>query len=207
MSRAAEQEEQGRIASSLAEQIGRGEREAEQSLILHYSRGLLMMLRHATLDDQLAEDLMQDTFVVVLQRLRDGGISDPVRLNGFIHATARNLLLNHRRKGARRATVMDTELIERTAVAIEDPTAPISRAELTNLVRDCLDDLGSPRDRDILIRFYLRDEDREQICAEHSIGEKHFYRVLCRARQRLRERLGAKGHADWSKFADTTPEG
>ena len=207
MSRAADQEQQERIASSLAERIGQGDGEAEQALILRYSRGVQMMLRHATSDDQLAEDLMQDTFMVVLQRLRDQGIKDPRRLNGFIHATARNLLLNHRRKGARRATVMDTELIERTAVAIEDPTAPISRVELTSLVRDCIDDLGSPRDRDILTRFYLRDEDRERICAEYSIGEKHFYRVLCRARQRLRERLGARGHADWSNVAETTPDG
>ena len=53
----------------------------------------------------------------------------------------------------------------------------------------------APRDRDVLDRFYLRDQDKARICKELGLTPANFDRVISRARIRLRELL-AKLHID-----------
>ncbi|MGI9287924.1 MAG: RNA polymerase sigma factor, partial [Pseudomonadales bacterium] len=96
------------IAASLATKVQQGEKLAEDELVAHYSRGLLRFLRRKTNDNDLADDLHQDTFRIVLERLRARGLEDPARLGGFIHATAKNLVIAHFRKQARRKTDPDS---------------------------------------------------------------------------------------------------
>jgi RNA polymerase sigma-70 factor (ECF subfamily) len=52
-----------------------------------------------------------------------------------------------------------------------------------------LAELGTPRDREILTRVYLRDEDKDAICAALGVDATHFNRVLFRAKERFRELL------------------
>jgi len=50
------------------------------------------------------------------------------------------------------------------------------------------------RDRDLLMRFYLHDEDKALICRELNLSEEHFNRVIFRARNRFRELLEHRGY-------------
>ena len=43
------------------------------------------------------------------------------------------------------------------------------------------------RDREVLLRYYLAEENSSRICADLGIDAEHFYRVLSRARQRYRQ--------------------
>ncbi|HET9795823.1 MAG TPA: sigma-70 family RNA polymerase sigma factor, partial [Thermoanaerobaculia bacterium] len=52
--------------------------------------------------------------------------------------------------------------------------------------RRVLAELPSERDRRILFRFYIDEDDKEQICRELSLTSLHFNRVLFRARERYR---------------------
>ncbi len=45
------------------------------------------------------------------------------------------------------------------------------------------------RDRQILYRFYIAEEDKERICADLDLSSLHFNRVLFRARQRFKDLL------------------
>ncbi len=54
------------------------------------------------------------------------------------------------------------------------------------MVREVLQDLSTERDRQILTRYYLADQDKDDICRELELPEDHFKRVLFRARQRYR---------------------
>ncbi len=58
------------LAASLVTRIAQGEKQAEEQLVARYSRGLLSFLRRKTNADDLADDLHQDTFRIVLERLR-----------------------------------------------------------------------------------------------------------------------------------------
>jgi RNA polymerase sigma-70 factor (ECF subfamily) len=56
-------------------------------------------------------------------------------------------------------------------------------------VRRLIGELDTDRDRQILYRFYIAEEDKERICADLELSSLHFNRVLFRARQRFKELL------------------
>jgi RNA polymerase sigma-70 factor (ECF subfamily) len=48
-------------------------------------------------------------------------------------------------------------------------------------------ELGSDRDRQLLFRFYVGEEDKDRLCRDLDLSSLHFNRVLFRARQRYKE--------------------
>ena len=60
-------------------------------------------------------------------------------------------------------------------------------------MRALIEELPTPRDREILMGVYVREEDKDEICARLGIDSTHFNRVLFRAKQRFRELLVQKG--------------
>lgn len=179
---------EGVVAAALVERIARGDARAESELVERYSRGVLHLLRRSTGDADLADDLHQETFRIVLQRLRGAGLEEPERLVGFIRRTARNLFLADYRRTARRRT---GDLDESTV--LRDPApSPLGRvlmAERVRLVRRLVGELRTDRDRQILYRYYLAEEDKARICRDLGLSDVHFNRVLFRARERFRELL------------------
>ncbi len=159
---------------------------AEDELVRRYSHGLLIMLRQRCGNPDLAADLHQDAFVVVLKRLREKGIEDPSRLKAFLHRTAVNLVIGDYRRTQRRDTHADIERIERCADDAEDAVTRVIKTQAAELVRQLIGELRMPRDRELLERYYLKDEDKQSICVDLSLDTLHFDRVLFRARQRLK---------------------
>ena len=51
----------------------------------------------------------------------------------------------------------------------------------------CFPELASERDRQILFRFYIAEDEKEAICRDLRSASLHFNRVLFRARERYRE--------------------
>ena len=183
-------EREPEIAADLVARIGRGARDAEEALVRRYGPGLLYLLRRRTRDPELALDLRQDTFRVALEKLRSSPLDEPERLAAYLRAVALNLWIAHQRKGARRATTADSEAVEAAADASESgPFDNVSRAQVRDAVGALLEELGTPRDREILTRLYLRDEDKDDICRALDVDATHFNRVLFRAKQRFRELL------------------
>lgn len=180
-------QEERDIAVALAQRIGAGDQEAEAELIRRYSRGVLFLLQHRSGDEQLAHDLHQETFCVVLIRLRDRGLTDPSKLVGFIHRTAVNLFIGDYRKMRRRNTNADTDRVIREADPNHHGLARVLQLERAALVRELIGELGQQRDREILERFYLKEESKQSLCAELGLENLHFDRVLFRARQRLKQ--------------------
>jgi len=180
--------EEPEIAAELAHRIAAGDAAAETELVERYSRGLLFMLRRATGNPALADDLHQDTFRIVLERLRSKGLAQPERLAGFLRRTARNLHIAHVRKKTRRKTDGFDEAQPPT-----DPAPGQLRqallAEEARLVHEILRELDTERDREVLHRFYILEEAKERICADLELSSLHFNRVLFRARQRFRTQL------------------
>ena len=177
------------LAATLVTRIAQGEKQAEEQLVARYSRGLLSFLRRKTNADDLADDLHQDTFRIVLERLRSKGLENPAQLAGFIHATARNLVIGHFRKQARRKTEPDSVAIARASQGGATQSDMTMLDEQAKMVRSVLAELRSERDRELLIRFYLDEEDKQSVCAALNLTDTHFNRVIFRARERFRELL------------------
>jgi len=181
------------IARDLVRRIQRGDTVAEARLVERYSRGLLYMLRRTAGDPALAEDLHQETFRVVLERLRERGLEEPERLAGFLHRTAKNLFIGGYRKVVRRKTEGEMEGLEAVPDPMADPYRKAARQEEAALVRRLIGELETDRDRQILYRFYIAEEEKERICADLDLSSLHFNRVLFRARQRFKELLEGAG--------------
>lgn len=166
---------------------------AEEELVRRYSRGLLFHLRRTAGDPDLADDLHQETFRVVLERLRGEGIGEPERLAGFILGTGRNLFLGGWRKRSRRGEGTSLDALDPVTADPPDPVPDqldrVLQEEEILKVRRLIGELGTDRDRQILFRFYVAEEGKERICADLGLDSLHFNRVLFRARQRFKELL------------------
>jgi RNA polymerase sigma-70 factor (ECF subfamily) len=177
-----------RMPSSLIDLVDRiqaGDRNAEDEFVARYARGVAVILRRACGDRFAVDDLCQDTLATALQKIREGAVRDPERLSGFVASLARNLAIQHgRRTSAHRTSTSDAGRIEDPA---DDPLERVIRAEDAFVVRQVLEELPTERDREILLRYYIHDQDRDEICAVLGLTREHFARVLFRAKDRFRE--------------------
>jgi RNA polymerase sigma-70 factor (ECF subfamily) len=163
-----------------------GDRAAESELVSYYTRGVRLLLLKRTGKPDLAMDLCQDTLVIVLRRLRAGELRSPEALSAFIRQTAVNLTIEHFRR-EKRYVEDEGEIISLHAAPRDHKDKEIDSRTTRALLDRTLDQLAVERDREILRRFYLREEDKESICSDLELSATHFDRVLYRARQRMRE--------------------
>jgi RNA polymerase sigma-70 factor (ECF subfamily) len=179
----ADDEEPAAPASGeIVRRIVDGDRTAEAELVARYARGIRLIISRASSDRSVVDDLCQETFRITLEKVRRGDVRDPDRLSGFICSVARNLVVDHFRRAARTA---DSEMPDRPDPA-PDPLAQLLARERATSARAVLAELGSERDRQMLLRFYVAGDSKEEICAEYGLSSLHFNRVLFRARERYR---------------------
>lgn len=177
-------------AADLVHRIVAGDREAERELAERYERGLRVILGRTTRDRQAQDDLFQDTVRLAIEKIRRGDVREPDRLSGFIVALARNLAIQHYRRAAADAARTRPEETAATAELPsrdEGPLEQLVRDENAGIVRQVLSEMSSRRDREILFRYYLDEQDKERVCADLGLSSLHFNRVLFRARERFRE--------------------
>ena len=61
-------------------------------------------------------------------------------------------------------------------------------------MREVLKGLPAQRDRELIVGFYLDEEDKDALCQRFGISTLHFNRVIHRARERFRELLEDRGY-------------
>jgi RNA polymerase sigma-70 factor, ECF subfamily len=155
--------------------------------------GLRAQLTRVTRNADVAADLLQDAIVTALRKLRSGEIEHRSHLDGYVYRVALNHFRNYRRKD--KSSVSDPE----GATSLEDaaaetrPTRSIQAAQWADLVKRVLREMSSPRDREVLVRFYLKEEERSALCRSLGLTDLQFNRVIFRARERFRELLEHSG--------------
>ena len=155
-----------------------------------------MLLRRRTGGDHgLLQDLVQETLLIVIQRLRGAGIEEPEKLAAFAAQTARNLAIASLRKTERQKTDIDSAATERNADTARGVEGLAEDFEAAMAVRALLRELPQSRDSLMLKRFYLEDHDKEVICQEMQLSEAAFNQALSRARRRFRQILEERGFA------------
>ncbi len=181
--------------ADLVRRIRNGDPRAEEELIARFGEGLTFLLRRWTRGHSDAEDLYQETFRLALEKIRRGEVRDPERLAGFLRSLARNLSIEHYRKAARRgAREEEIETAADTANPDTGQLGQLLRKEKVTLVRRLLEELGSDRDRQILFRFYIAEEDKESIRTDLGLTAPEFNLVLFRARRRYRDLYERHAH-------------
>jgi RNA polymerase sigma-70 factor, ECF subfamily len=164
-----------------------------ERLIVHQYGGLCRLVTQRTGDRDLANDVLQEAIATAWEHLQAGRISRPDQIVGYVFQVAMNQLRNRRRKFAdrpdRRA---EGEALDQLTAAEAAPTLELG-TNIVAQVRALIAELPTERDRQIVKRFYLDEEDKEVICKELSLSSLHFDKVIFRARQRMRDKLEVRG--------------
>ncbi|GAA6169972.1 RNA polymerase sigma factor [Sessilibacter corallicola] len=169
-------------SEALVEAIRSGNPLAEHEMITRFSRGLNLMLQRKCNPDVVA-DVSQETWRVVIEKVRNGDLRQPDRLAAFIHQTARNQTVMYFRKYSDSVDdPEENELVSPTA----SPEEAYETSRVQQYVRDLINSLDTPRDREILTRFYVDEEDKDVICEELQLTSQHFNRVIYRAKSRMK---------------------
>jgi RNA polymerase sigma-70 factor (ECF subfamily) len=154
--------------------------------------GLRALIMRRVRDPEVAADILQDAAVTTLEKLRVGEIGQVENVGGYLYRVALNHLRNHRRKD--RSAVSSSDELESLAQPESEPEwRSVGHPEWATAARRMLGEMPTSRDRELLVRFYLDDEDKETICAQLGLTDEHFNRVIFRARNRFRVLLERRG--------------
>jgi len=148
---------------------------------------LYMRLRSPT----LVEDGAQETFLRVFAFFRAGKTLDnPASLPGFVHSVCHNVALELLRSRSRYEQM--PEDAPEPADTGNDPERNVAARETQVLIRQILDELP-PRDRELLRRVFLEEEDKDRVCSDLHVDRGYLRVLLHRARLRFKAALLAGG--------------
>lgn len=151
-----------------------------EALIRRHQLGLWRYLRSLGAPSDLAEDVMQDTFLVVMRRLNDD--RGEAATATFLRQVGKHLLLRRRRDQSRREAI----LIELGAAAWTRECGTDDGEGWQVAVRDCVANLDG-RAKEVVQRFYGDGQTREQIAADLGMKDTGVKTLLQRVRTLLRE--------------------
>jgi RNA polymerase sigma-70 factor (ECF subfamily) len=177
----------------LVRRIRAGDAQAEVELTHRFERAITQILVRQTANLALAQELCQETLIIIIKRLRAQSLDNPDKLAAFIAQTARNLAIAERRKQRRRRTEPTGEDMVDVPDDQRDQERDAQRDSAAAAIASVLAEMKSARDRSLLVRYYLREEDKDVICRELGMTAPSFNVVLFRARSRFLELLNKRG--------------
>lgn len=181
---------------ALVKRIYEGDKESVEQLYRYFYGGIrLFLCRH--LGAQELEDKVHDTFVIVLSAIQRGELRDPTRLPAFVRTVVKRQVANHIGHVVHeRRDCVDIDSGSGAEQLIDDRQSPEQQViceEQVSIMRELLMQVDD-RDRELLVRFYLREETAEQICAALNLSSNQFRLLKSRAKVRFGE-LGRRALA------------
>jgi RNA polymerase sigma-70 factor (ECF subfamily) len=174
----------------LVARIRHGEQEGMEELYRVFSRGIRYYICRQ-LGPQELDDRVHDVFLIVVQAIKRGELREPERLMGFVRTVVRRQVAAHIDQAVHtRKEQVDLEVGARIADLRNDPESDAADRQRADLMKQVLRSL-SPKDQEILTRFYLVEQSLVEICEEMSLNETQFRLLKSRAKARFGE-LGRK---------------
>ena len=137
----------------------------------------------------LADDLVQDVFVVVLARIDAGEPQDAQKLPAYVFGICHKVLLRAWDK-RRRTKPVDLDLSILPDAQERADTGLINKLN-RHLVRGIMEKMAA-RDRDALHREFFLQQQRSDASREMGVTQDNLRLILCRALKRFR--------SDWDKY-------
>lgn len=170
----------------LVERIKSNDAAGMEELYRLFSKGMRYYLCRQ-LGPQDLDDRVHDCFLVVVQAIRRGELREPDRLMGFVRTIVRRQIAGHIDNAIQtRRQMVDLDTTHGLADATENPERAVVSRQQEQLAFEVLKGISS-RDREILTRFYLREQTQETICREMQLTETQFRLLKSRAKARFGE--------------------
>ena len=160
-----------------------------------FSTGIRFMLFRQLGPDDL-DDKVHDVFLIIAQAIRNGELREPSRLMGYIHTIVRRQIAAYIDSPVNlRRNRVEVDFDQSLCDAHADPENEMIERENQELALSVLQSIPK-RDREVLIRFYFKEESPAQICQALNLTETQFRLIKSRAKARFgelgRRRLAAK---------------
>ena len=182
----------------LVTQIANGNKQAEQALLSHFSRPLYSIVAYKCDDPALAQDIVQEALLIVIQKARASAIDNPDAIAGFVRRVAENLLIATYRKNKRQRTDCSDEM-DLHSHTVNHTENQVSSEKLLETVTQVMSELSVERDRQLLSAYFFEGKDKEELCNELDLSTEHFDKVLHRAKTRLKQALALKCKVEINK--------
>jgi RNA polymerase sigma-70 factor, ECF subfamily len=183
----------------LVAQVKAGQDAGMEQLYKLFSRGIRYYLCRQ-LGPQELEDKVHDTFLIVVNAIKRGDLREPERLMGFVRTVVRRQVAAYIEQAVHtRREQADIETGITVADRKQNPEQEAMLRQKAELMKSALAAL-SQRDRDILVRFYLKEQSQEQICREMELTETQFRLLKSRAKAKFGE-IGRKKLASNGLFS------
>lgn len=176
-------------ATELVELVRRiiaGDSCAEEEMILRYKAGVFQIIYQIVRNWSVSEDLCQEALMKSLEKIRHEEIREPEKLSGFICGIARFTAIQYIRK---MRVAMKHEVIddaERIPNPSPDAVEQLLNKERVDIVRKVISEMKVPRDRELLFRYYVLEEEKDKICEDLGLSREQFSSIIFRAHQRYK---------------------
>jgi RNA polymerase sigma factor (sigma-70 family) len=172
--------------AELVERVRSGEPAALEDLYRVFSKGIRFYLCRQVGPQDL-DDKVHDLFLIIIQSIQKGDLREPERLMGYVRTIVRRQVAAHIDnvvQARRNQTDMEYGL------ALSDfrpnPERRVINEQNMALAMRILNSLHK-REREVLMRFYLKEQTADQICHEMDLTETQFRLIKSRAKARFGE--------------------
>lgn len=171
---------------SLVQRIREDDPTGMEELYRVFSHGIRFYLCRQ-LGPQDLDDRVHDVFLVITQSIHRGDLREPERLMGYIRTVVRRHVASHIDSLVHsRNSVADVGSGSLLADHRPDPERVAIRNQNIGIARRILHSLKT-RDREVLVRFYLKEQPPEEICQALDLTATQFRLIKSRAKTRFVE--------------------
>lgn len=176
----------------LCQKIIVGDTQAENEFVTLHYRWLLFVVRKKFNGTDLHMDIVQDAFVLVIAKLKSQEVKQHHTIRAYLRTCAINIGYEYLRKNKKYASAIDQDYLSGLKDDQLDILDQLEWQEGIDHVKQVIDELPTPRDRQILNQFYFEEQSKTDICDQFELKPAHFDRVIFRAKQRLKALIEAK---------------
>lgn len=162
-----------------------------------YTQEMYSWALHKTSSAQLAEDLVQDTFLAAAEKLE--GFKGDSAPKTWLFAILNNKIVDHYRKKSRNPTSLDNDMLSNNFDEkgkwhksaqpknwhLDDKNL-LDDDEFMAILAMCMEALPEQWNSCMKLK-YLMDNNGEQICQELNITPSNFWQIIHRAKLRMRD--------------------
>jgi RNA polymerase sigma-70 factor, ECF subfamily len=155
--------------------------DAEEEMVRRYRDGVSQIIYQVVRNQSVTEDLAQESLIKALEKIRNGDVREPERLSGYICAIARFMALDHIRKMRSAMKLEEEGVADQIPDPSPDPYEQVLNKEKAEIVRKVISEMKVQRDRDVLFRHYILEEEKDKICADLGLTSQQLESILYRA--------------------------
>jgi RNA polymerase sigma factor (sigma-70 family) len=167
----------------LVQQFIKGEEKALEVLVLRHKDRIYSSIYFIVKDDCLAEDIFQETFIRVINKLRTGSYNDENKFLSWVMRIAHNLCIDHFRKLKRMpgftSTDEDFDIFKVLRYSEPTPIEKMNTEYSASVVRDLIKELPDDQRQVLVLRHYVNMNFREisdvtGVSVNTALGRMHY---------------------------------